>query len=145
MLRYLLPFIELGLLVFALIDAAQTPEAGIRNLGKGWWILLIILVPIAGPIAWLVAGRPVSTSPGPRGVPWPSRTAGYPESERPRSAPDDDPEFLAQLGGRDSSHEEMLKQWEADLRAREQQMRRDAESGHGKAGDSDPTGSGPAQ
>nr|WP_230323408.1 hypothetical protein [Cellulomonas hominis] len=58
-------------------------------------------------------------------MPWPSTaTAGFPEDERPRAAgPDDDPAFLAGLRDSDDRHERMLRDWEADLRAREQGLR----------------------
>jgi len=123
----LLPYaVELILVVFCLVDVIVADESRIRNLGKWFWILLIVLIPLAGAIAWLVAGRPVNAPP--RQVPWPSRTAGYPEYERPAHlrprAPDDDPEFLAKLRQDSSDHERMLSQWEADLRRREAELRR---------------------
>jgi len=37
-------------------------------------------------------------------------------------APDDDPAFLRQVQADTKDHEAMLKQWEADLRRREEQM-----------------------
>ena len=124
--------IELGLLVFCLIECIQTPAEDTRNLAKPWWILLILLIPLVGSIAWLVAGRPVRA----RGsVPWPAgRSAGFPGYERPRRAvaPDDDPDFLRELGNVNSEHQRTLEQWEADLRRREQELKRPA----------DPTGPG---
>lgn len=89
--------LEIGLLVYCLIDCIQTPSGATRHLEKPWWLLIIVVLPVVGGIAWLVAGRPDRR---PRHqVPWPSRTAGFPEWERPRRAlgPDDDPEFLAGL------------------------------------------------
>lgn len=121
----LLPFVlEAILLVFCLVDAILAAGAGVRNLPKWAWILLIILVPIAGPIAWLVAGRPrASRRPQVSGPP---QTAGYPQFERPERqrprAPDDDPDFLASLK-QDNEHEKLLKQWEEDLRRREDELR----------------------
>jgi hypothetical protein len=118
--------IEIGLLVYCLIDAIQTPAEDHRNLAKPLWILLIILVPIVGAIAWLVAGRP----PRHAGTP---RTPGFPEYERTRQAPlapDDDPAFLARLRQVDDEHEQTLNRWEADLRRREEELRRrDAQRG----------------
>jgi hypothetical protein len=114
--------IELGLLVFCLIECIQTPAEDTRNLAKPWWILLILLIPLVGSIAWLVAGRPVRRHGS---VPWPAgRTAGYPEYERPRrsTAPDDDSDFLRELGNVNAEHERTLAQWEADLRRREQEL-----------------------
>lgn len=136
LIRYLPYLVELGLLVYCLIDCIQTDSASARNLSKTVWIILIILVPIVGPIAWLVAGRPTAASAS-RSVPWPSTaTAGFPEYERPRPprGPDDDPAFLAGVQGRDTEHERLLKDWEATLREREARLR----------GETAATASGPA-
>jgi hypothetical protein len=123
-LRALPVLIQLGLLVYCLIDCIQTDSILVRNLSKTTWVLLIVFLPLVGGIAWLVAGRPERGAQAPT-VPWPSTaTAGFPEYERPRAAaPDDDPEFLAGLRASDDQHERMLRDWEADLRAREQQLR----------------------
>lgn len=130
-MRYALPaLIQLALLVYALIDCIQTDSTIVRNLSKPLWVFLIVVVPIAGPIAWLVAGRPERARPAgstnPSRSPWPSTsTAGFPEYERPRPprGPDDDPEFLARLHGPDKEKEELLRQWEEQLRRREQELR----------------------
>ena len=128
MLRFLPFVLELILLVYCLIDCIQTDEAEVRNLRKLWWILLIIFFPLVGGIAWLVAGRPKRDNRR-RDVPWPStRTAGFPEYERPRPlGPDDDPEFLRELRRGDAEQEKLLRGWEDDLRRREQAMRQDPE------------------
>ena len=113
-------FIELGLLVYCLIDCVQTPEAQVRNLPKVVWVILILLLPFVGGIAWLLVGRPQGGR-APRT--WASGS-GFPEADRPRPvAPDDDPAFLRQVQADTKDHEAMLKQWEADLRRREQEMR----------------------
>lgn len=128
MLRFL-PFgVELVLLVFCLVDCIQTPEHEVRNLGKGWWVLLILFFPIVGGVAWLVAGRPQRNAPR-RQVPWPStRTAGFPEYERPgrAPAPDDDPEFLAQMRRGNVEQADLLRRWEDDLRRRERELKKEA-------------------
>ena len=126
MIRYLPFLIEIALLVFCLIDCIQTDEPRIRNLPKIAWVFVIIILPIIGSIAWLVAGRPEHSSRG-RQVPWPStQTAGFPEYERPRTgSPDDDPEFLAGMRTSDDKHERMLKDWEAQLRDREHKLKAD--------------------
>ena len=125
MIRYLPFLIEMALLVYCLIDCIQTDVP--RNLSKTTWVFVIILLPIVGGVAWLVAGRPEHRPR--RDVPWPTtRTAGFPEYERPRrGAPDDDPEFLAGLDRRAAQeHEKLLGSWEEDLRRREEQLRRDS-------------------
>lgn len=123
MVRYLPFLIELGLLVYCLIDCIQTDSSLVRNLPKAGWVVLIVILPLAGGIAWLVAGRP-EPSRG-RQVPWPStRTAGFPEYERPRaSSPDDDAEFLATMKKSDQDHEQMLRDWERQLREREAKLK----------------------
>lgn len=125
MLRYLPVVIEIGLLVYCLVDCVQADESRVRNLPKVGWIVLVVLLPIAGGVAWLVAGRPRDEPR--RAVPWPSTgTAGFPEYERPRrTAPDDDPEFLDRLRrdrASDATHEQMLRDWEAQLRDRERRL-----------------------
>lgn len=88
MLRWLPYIIELALLVYCLIDCIQTDERRIRNLPRWAWLVLIVLIPIAGPIAWLIAGR----------------GQGVLEATRPGSGPvgpDDDQAFLEGLS-RDS-------------------------------------------
>ena len=121
-----LPFVvEIALLVYCLIDCIQTDEGDVRNLSKSLWVILIIVLPIVGGVAWLVAGRP-QTGQSRRQVPWPSTgTAGFPEYERPRRdvAPDDDPEFLAALRA-ERDRERRLAEWEAQLRDREEQLGR---------------------
>lgn len=116
--------LELGLTIFCLIDAIQTPETSIRNLPKWGWIVLILIFPLIGGIAWLVAGRPRATSS------WSEHVTSYPEDQRSHDrpvAPDDDPEYLRQIGRMNSEHEQMLQQWEADLRRREGDLRRRGE------------------
>jgi len=122
--RYLAFLVEIGLLVYCLIDCVQTDEHRVRNLSKTLWVILIIIVPVVGPITWLVAGRPEQAPR--RNVPWPSQTAGFPEYERPRrAAPDDDPAFLASMRASDDKHEQMLREWEQNLRERETRLRDD--------------------
>ena len=116
--------IELGLLIYCLINCIQTPADEVRNLPKVGWIVLIVLLPLIGSIAWLAAGRPQ----GRRGsAPWlAGPTSGFPEYERPRRtvAPDDDPDFLRELNQVDGQHEKLLSDWEEDLRRREQEVRK---------------------
>jgi hypothetical protein len=117
----LLALLDLVLLVVALIDCISTEESDVRNLPKIVWVLLIVFVSPVGAIVWFVAGRPQRS--GVRGGTW-RPGSGFPEAERPRRpvAPDDDPEFLRGLQGRQDR--ELLDKWEADLRRREEELRR---------------------
>ncbi|MBO3096505.1 PLDc N-terminal domain-containing protein [Cellulomonas dongxiuzhuiae] len=126
MLRFLPVVAEIALLVFCLIDAIQSDPDRVRNLSKGWWLVLIVVLPLVGGIAWLVAGRPQT----PRAqVAWPAtETAGFPEHERPRRYGDDDAAAerrRAEERRSDELHEQMLREWEAQIRAREQAAERD--------------------
>lgn len=88
----------------------------LRGLPRWAWVLVILFIPTAGPIAYFLAGRPLP----------PGRTlGGLPEPPRPR-APDDDPDFLRSLDQPTITKEdqELLEQWEEDLRRREEERRR---------------------
>jgi len=53
----LLTIVPLALLVFALVDAIMTDDSQVKHLPKLWWIVLIVILPLAGSIAWLIAGK----------------------------------------------------------------------------------------
>jgi hypothetical protein len=72
--------------LYALIDCISTPGRSIRSLPKAVWLIVIIVVPGLGGLAWLLFGRAQS-----------SGSSFLPGRSQP-SAPDDDPEFLRQLG-----------------------------------------------
>ena len=87
MLRVLPILILLVLTIYAMVDCLQTEESRQRNLPKALWLLLIVLFPLVGPIAWFLGGRP-----GPAG----GRGRGTNRPPYPRG-PDDDPDFLRNL------------------------------------------------
>ena len=94
----ILPFVvELALVVYCLVDLAQADSERVRNLPKAVWVVLIIIVPLIGSVAWLLVGRPErqgrSGSGGGRVGP-----GGRPSG--PPRGPDDDPDFLRGLGRR---------------------------------------------
>jgi hypothetical protein len=105
--------VGIALLVYALIDCLQTDSARFRSLNRVAWIAIIVLIPLVGPVLWLVIGK-VRARPQRRPAAPPARPL----------APDDDPEFLRHLRDSDSKHEKMLNQWEADLRRREAEIKR---------------------
>jgi len=117
--------LDLALMVVALIDCLSAEEFAIRALPRGVWVLLILLFSPIGGIAWFVAGRPARPVRLSSGEVW-RPGSGFPESERPRRpvAPDDDPEFLRGLAASRRQDEDLLKNWEADLRRREEELRR---------------------
>lgn len=83
MARVVLAIAVLAFTVYCVVDAVQTEEDKVRGLPKALWVIITLLVPVAGGLSWLIAGRP-------RGILQP------PERPRPRGprGPDDDPDFL---------------------------------------------------
>ncbi|MEU1491550.1 PLD nuclease N-terminal domain-containing protein [Streptomyces sp. NPDC005775] len=114
MLRALIFLLPLALTIYAFIDCLNTPEDEAKHLPKVAWVFIILLFWIVGPIVWLAAGK---VRQGPAG-----RRQGW-------VAPDDNPDFLKSL--KDDSEkdvkekdETVLKDWEADLRRREDELKR---------------------
>ncbi|MDR2453610.1 MAG: PLD nuclease N-terminal domain-containing protein [Bifidobacteriaceae bacterium] len=91
MVRVLLYYgIPLALMIYAVADCAADSDVDRFSVPKVLWILLIILVPVFGPLAWLAAAKLARPRPRPaQGI----RPAWR---ERP-VAPDDNPQFLRRL------------------------------------------------
>ncbi|MBD7920051.1 PLDc N-terminal domain-containing protein [Cellulomonas sp. Sa3CUA2] len=85
MLRYLPLVLVVAFVVYCVFDVLGSDARVRRGLPVPLWLLLVVLVPVAGGVVWLVVSRgtPHTGSAGPRG--------GGPV------APDDDPEFLFRL------------------------------------------------
>ncbi|MDQ2782004.1 PLD nuclease N-terminal domain-containing protein [Lapillicoccus sp.] len=84
MLRVVIILVGMALTIFAAVDCLQTTESQLRYLPKIAWLVVVIVIPWVGPIAWLLAGRERSLPP--RGRP----------ATGPRG-PEDDPDFLRNL------------------------------------------------
>ncbi|MFF9098880.1 MULTISPECIES: PLD nuclease N-terminal domain-containing protein [unclassified Streptomyces] len=122
MLRYLPFLLVLALWIYAFIDCLNTPEEEVRGLPKVVWVIIILLFGevLVGPVAWLVAGK--QRGAGPAGGSTPSQWHRNQRTEW--VAPDDNPEFLKSLKEENKKDEALLKEWEADLRRREEELRR---------------------
>ncbi len=107
MLRFDIIFfvIEIGLLIFCLVDCISIYESRIKVLNKIAWVFIIILLPLLGPILWLVIGKDRSRD----------RPAERARDGRPL-APDDDPEFLKRADHYESQ-EARIRRLEAELKA----------------------------
>jgi len=111
--------IVLALSIFCVFDVIGSRDGEIRNLPKITWLFIVLLFPLVGSIAWLVAGRPETgaavRSRHERSVP------DFPEYDRPGRAaatdPSKDEEFLRQVRAR---AEEQRRRYE-EQRRREQQ------------------------
>jgi hypothetical protein len=108
-------FLDGGLVLFALwvvcvIDVIVADELRVRNLPKMVWLLIVLLLPDVGSIAWLVAGRDWQSGTKPAT----SRTATtFPEYDRPgrhiAANPDDDEAFLRQVRQRAEEQRQRAK------------------------------------
>lgn len=107
----LISFATLVLWVYAFFDALTTPMQEARNLPKPLWMIVIVLFPAVGAILWLFLGRPRQSVPAQGDTPAqsdigrsasdldPSDFARPSDPSRPLG-PDDDPDFLRDLGRR---------------------------------------------
>ncbi|WP_405600883.1 PLD nuclease N-terminal domain-containing protein [Streptomyces sp. NBC_01410] len=126
MLRYLPFLLVLALWIYAFIDCLNTPEQEVKHLPKVVWVIIVLLFGevLIGPIAWLVAGRDrKATAGGSTPSPW------HRNHRTEFVAPDDNPDFLKSLKdeavpSEDVKDEALLKDWEADLRRREEELKR---------------------
>jgi hypothetical protein len=92
--------VALVLLILALIACLSADR--VRALPRPVWVLVVLLIPVAGPIAYFLWGR--EERPATRRAP-----------ARP-SSPDDDPEFLRSMDTEQSRRDrELLAQWEREL------------------------------
>jgi hypothetical protein len=81
MLRVVAVLVVVGVMVYAFVDCVRADARDVRLLPRPAW-LLVILVPLVGALAYLVAGRPLNGTDEPAARPL---------------APDDDPEFLRRI------------------------------------------------
>lgn len=84
--------VALALLMFwiwALLDCIATDSALCRNLPKFGWIVLVLILPDIGALAWLLLGRPERANwrPGSTDYAKPRRPVGLEDSPRYDAAP----------------------------------------------------------
>lgn len=106
----------LGFWIWALLDVIATEASHCRNLSKGVWLLIVILLADIGALLWLLAGRPAKGA-------WKLQTTDYSAPRRPLGV-EDEPRFHenkpAITDRRSQELDEQLAQWE-----REQERKRD--------------------
>ena len=127
--------------IWAIFDCISTDAALCRNLPKGVWLILVIILPDIGALAWLIIGRPERAGwrpgstdysrPGPVGLEdHPRYTASLEITDRQSSELDrklqawerEQAERSAQ--GDDASAPDHLDVWESELNRREEELRR---------------------
>ncbi|HSP53840.1 MAG TPA: PLD nuclease N-terminal domain-containing protein [Cryobacterium sp.] len=97
-LWFALGVVVVVLTVYTLVDCALLQRSRVRGLPRWVWIFVIVLIPVIGPVLWLLIGRGRATS-----------------GKVVRSfAPDDDIDFLKGLD-RAKSDQERLRALEQEL------------------------------
>lgn len=84
-------------IVVSIVDCALQPASRHRGVSKRTWMLIVIFLPVFGGLLWFIVGR--------------GRGQG---AVAPRSAPDDNPEFLGSLGSI-SDQDERIRRLEEEL------------------------------
>jgi hypothetical protein len=108
----LIGFLLIALWIYCIFDVIATEEMLMRSLNKVVWLMIVIFLPDIGSIAWLALGRPAYAG-------WrPGDTAGRPTKRV--SGPEDRADF----GSGPPQDKARLEAWEADLKRRELEMRR---------------------
>jgi Phospholipase_D-nuclease N-terminal len=101
--------VQLVLLVLGLISSLSADR--VRAMPRFLWVLVILLIPLIGPAAYFVFGRP---------LPPPREGGPVRRSQPPPASPDDDPDFLRSMDTEQSRRDrELLDRWERDLQDRD--------------------------
>jgi len=109
----------LAVMVLTLIDVIRTDESLVRGLPKIAWVILVVIIPLVGAIAWIAVGRPAIDDVPHRD---PQSTA-FPEYDRPgrhvATDPDADREFLEQVRRRAEEQRRKGLEQRGDLERKE--------------------------
>jgi len=119
--------------IWALLDCIATDSALCRNLPKPMWIILVLILPDIGALAWVLLGRPERAS-------WRPGSTDYSAPRRPVGL-EDSPRYSASPTISDRRSEELnqeLERWE-----REQKERAQKEAAHPSASATAPAASQP--
>lgn len=117
----LLSLLLLVLLVAAIVDVIRIEQWRIRYLDRVFWLIVVILLPLLGPIVWFVVGRnysqPVDAAPAQQRPVQPERPAPTVPSEAHLSKTERE---LAALEREIIAHEnaDRIRRLEAELRER---------------------------
>jgi uncharacterized small protein (DUF1192 family) len=92
-LLIILGVLAIAFWVYSVVDCAVQPAIRHRGVPKAVWIVIVIVFPVIGGVLWFALGR---------------------TSARAVHAPDDDPDFLRQLGSQ-SDQDERIRKLEEEL------------------------------
>ena len=121
--------LEYGLAVFCFADIVRSSEAAVPWVPRWGWIIAVLIFPLAGSVAWLVAGhqRRLRIRSGKPSEEESSVAATADAVRRARAGHlgslEEDAALLAQLWDVNEEHERTLRRWEEDLSRREEALR----------------------
>jgi len=101
--------------IFCIFDVIVTPQDETRNMPKVLWLLVVLIVPEVGSIAWLLLGRPRRARAA---AAWPRPSRQEPRRKGPLG-PEDSPQFMSGI-----DEQRRLRAWETELQKREDDLRR---------------------
>jgi hypothetical protein len=122
---FLLALVVIVLTIYTLVQCALFERSRIRALPRWAWLVVILVVPVIGPLMWWLLGRGGFRSSGTRFV--------------RSSAPDDDPEFLRRLE-REKAQQERIRKLERELADLDDPAAGPASGTTGTTGTADTTG-----
>lgn len=112
--RFLIPaiIVLVAVTLYCLFELLLTDKHQVRSMPKAVWFLVVLLLPLIGPLLWLTLGRARNAAS--------ARTAPRP------AAPDDDEEFLRSLRvqRRQDQRDAELERRARELDERERRLRR---------------------
>jgi len=83
--------------VYSIVDCAVQPATRHRGVSKAAWIAIVVLLPVLGGLLWFIVGR-----------------SGKRAAAKALRAPDDDPDFLQNIGTL-SDQDERIRRLEEEL------------------------------
>lgn len=100
---------------YCVVTVVMARDDEVQHLPKIGWLVLVLLFPLVGGVAWLVAGRPRAAGGRPRR----ERPApGFPEYDRPGrmsgATPESDEEFLRRIRERAEEQRRRAKEQRTD-------------------------------
>ena len=95
--------------IYALVDLFMTHTPRVRAFPKPIWIIVVVALPVIGPLLWLFVGK--------------AKTRRIKPGSGPGRAPDDDPRFLGNLDREGS--DERIRRLEEELRKLDEEAEKD--------------------
>jgi hypothetical protein len=114
----ILGFVVFALWIWAIVDCITSDKERVRNLPKGIWLVIVILLFDLGAILWVLLGRPNQKrwhpGAGPSTIAMPRSAPRSTRGVAPRPAP------RGEVSDRRSAElDRQLEQWEAERRGGE--------------------------